>query len=367
MQTSRQMWDIVLQKTIPVRVKVFSKAEAEKGSHVYVHTAQRSTILGLRVDEEQCRRSEEMLKLEHRALHEKETRSKGGITRIQFFLIALVFSFAYYIFPGYLFQILSSLSWLCWLAPKSILVQQLGSGMCGLGIGALGFNWTTISSYLGSPLANPWFASANVAVGFVLVMYVMTPLTYWYNVYNAKTFPIFSSSLFTQNGTKYNTVGVIDVYFQLDKAAYNQYGKLHLSTFFAMTYGLGFAGLSATLVHIFLFHGRFPKQKWIRLIHMPVLLGATAMMPPASSVNYTSWLILAFLSGYVVYRRWPHLWERYNYVLCGGLDAGTAFIAVLLFISLQSKDISVDWWGNNVDGSCPTAKGVIAKGCPAIL
>ncbi|XP_060206369.1 oligopeptide transporter 7-like [Lycium barbarum] len=546
-----------------------------------------------------------------RALHEKETRSKGGTTRIQFFLIALVFSFAYYIFPGYLFQILSSFSWLCWLAPKSISVQQLGSGMRGLGIGALGFDWTTISSYLGSPLASPWFASANVAVGFVLVMYLMTPLTYWYNVYNAKTFPIFSSSLFTQNGTKYNTEGVIDSHFQLDKAAYNQYGKLHLSTFFAMTYGLGFAGLSATLVHVTLFHGRevwsrlreslgclgqekkpdvhtrlmknykqvpkwwfyiilvvnmglilftcqyyletfqlpwwyvllafaiaffftlpigiitattnqqpglniiteyvlgliypgypvanmlfkvygyismsqalsfvydfklghymkippramfmaqilgtfiaiivytitawwlmdtvpnlcdisvlpdnspwqcpqdrvfydasviwgligpkrifgprgvyvninwfflggaiapilvwfahkiFPKQKWIRLIHMPVLLGATAMMPPASSVNYTSWLILAFLSGYVVYRRWPHLWQRYNYVLSGGLDAGTAFIAVLLFIALQSKDISVDWWGNNVDGcplaACPTAKGVIAKGCPATL
>ncbi|XP_015068852.1 oligopeptide transporter 6-like isoform X2 [Solanum pennellii] len=543
-----------------------------------------------------------------RALHEKENRAKGGTTRIQFFLIALVFSFAYYVFPGYLFQMLTSFSWLCWFAPKSIFVQQLGSGMHGLGIGAIGFDWTTISSYLGSPLASPWFATANIGVGFVLVMYFMTPLTYWYNVYNAKTFPIFSSNLYTLNGTKYNTEGVIDPHFQLDYAAYNQYGQLHLSTFFAMTYGLGFAALGAIFVHIFLFHGSevwngfrevfdqrkkldvhtrlmknykqvpmwwftivlvvnmalilficqhyletlqltwwgvllafviafgftlpigiivattnqqpglniiteyvwgymypgfpvanmlfkvygyismaqaltfvydfklghymkippramfmaqmlgtfisiiiytitawwlmgsvpnlcdisvlpanspwqcpqdrvfydasviwgligpkrifgslgvysnvnwfflggaispilvwlaqkiFPKQKWISLIHMPVLLGSTAMMPPASSVNYTSWLIVAFLSGYVVYRRWPHLWERYNYVLSGGLDAGTAFIAVLLFITIQSKDINIDWWGNNIDGcplaACPTAKGVPAKGCPAIM
>ncbi|KAL3373976.1 hypothetical protein AABB24_005774 [Solanum stoloniferum] len=543
-----------------------------------------------------------------RALHEKENRAKGSTTRIQFFLIALVFSFAYYVFPGYLFQMLTSFSWLCWFAPKSIFVQQLGSGMQGLGIGAIGFDWTTISSYLGSPLASPWFATANIGVGFVLVMYFMTPLTYWYNVYKAKTFPIFSSDLYTVNGTEYNTEGVIDPHFQLDYAAYNQYGQLHLSTFFAMTYGLGFAALGAIFVHVFLFHGSevwngfreafdqrkkldvhtrlmkkykqvpmwwfhivlvvnmalifficqhyletfqltwwgvllafviafgftlpigiivattnqqpglniiteyvwgymypgfpvanmlfkvygyismaqalsfvydfklghymkippramfmaqmlgtfisiiiytitawwlmgsvpnlcdvsvlpsnspwkcpqdrvfydasviwgligpkrifgslgvysnvnwfflggaispiivwlaqkiFPKQKWISLIHMPVLLGSTAMMPPASSVNYTSWLIVAFLSGYVVYRRWPHLWERYNYVLSGGLDAGTAFIAVLLFITIQSKDINIDWWGNNIDGcplaACPTAKGVPAKGCPAIL
>lgn len=129
--------------------------------------------------------------------------------------------------------------------------------MHGLGIGAIGFDWTTISSYLGSPLASPWFATANVAVGFILVMYLMTPLTYWYNVYNAKNFPIFSSNLYTRNGTKYNTDGVIDPHFQLDYAAYNQYGQLHLSTFFAMTYGLGFAALGAILVHVFLFHGRY--------------------------------------------------------------------------------------------------------------
>lgn len=115
----------------------------------------------------------------------------------------------------------------------------------------------------------------------------------------------------------------------------------------------------------------FPKQKWISLIHMPVLLGSTAMMPPATSVNYTSWLIIAFLSGYVVYRRWPHLWERYNYVLSGGLDAGTAFMAILMFVTVQSQNINVNWWGNNMDGcplaGCPTAKGVPAEGCPAIL
>ncbi|KAG4118433.1 hypothetical protein ERO13_D11G015700v2 [Gossypium hirsutum] len=540
-----------------------------------------------------------------RALHEKEERPKGGTTLNQFFLLVLICSFAYYVLPGYLFTTLTSFSWVCWLAPKSVLVQQLGSGLNGLGIGSFGIDWATISSYLGSPLASPWFATANIAVGFFLVMYVMTPLTYWFDVYKAKTFPIYSSELFKSNGESYDILSIVNPSFHLDKEVYRQNGRVHLSTFFAMTYGLGFATLTATLFHVLLFDGRelwqqtksafggnkkidihtrlmkkyksvptwwfamilvlnlalilftceyyneslqlpwwgvllacaialfftlpigiiaattnqapglniiteyvigymypehpvanmcfkvygyismvqaltfvsdfklghymkipprsmftaqmvgtlvavfvytitawwlmeeipnlcdtsllphdspwtcpmdrvffdasviwglvgprrifgtegeygnvnwfflggalapflvwlahkaFPDKEWIRLIHMPVLLGATSMMPPASAVNFTSWLLVGFLSGFVVFKYRPEWWKRYNYVLSGGLDAGTAFMTVLLFLTLQSKEIGVSWWGNNGEGCplavCPTAKGVIADGCP---
>lgn len=127
------------------------------------------------------------------------------------------------------------------------------------------------------------------------------------------------------------------------------------------------AGAAAPLL-VWLAAKAFPNQKWIRLIHMPVLLGATSMMPPASAVNFTSWLIVAFLSGYVLYRYRPEWWQKYNYILSGGLDAGTAFVTVLIFFALQSRSLGIDWWGNNVDGcplaACHTAKGVIRPGCP---
>uniref|UniRef100_A0A2N9IS65 Oligopeptide transporter n=1 Tax=Fagus sylvatica TaxID=28930 RepID=A0A2N9IS65_FAGSY len=537
------------------------------------------------------------------ALHEKEKRPKGGVSRIQFFLLVLICSFAYCIVPGYLFLMITSFSWVCWIAPKSVLVNQLGSGLEGLGIGSFGIDWPTISSYLGSPLASPWFATANVAAGFIIILYVMTPINYWSNVYNAKTFPLYSNSLFTSNGSEYDITSIINSKFHLDRANYAQIGPVHLSTFFAFTYGAGFATLTATIMHVLLFsgsdllkqtksafggrtkidihtklmkkyksvptwwfivilvlnialimftcqyyneslqlpwwgvllacaiaifftlpigiitattnqppglniiteyiigymyperpvanmcfkvygyismtqaltflgdfklghymkippramfmaqvvgtliavivytvtawwlmesiphlcdtsrlpegspwtcpmdhvffdasviwglvgprrifgdlgeygnvnlffvggaiapiivwfaHKAFPKQNWIRLIHMPVLLGATAMMPPASAVSFTSWIIVGFLSGYVVFRYKTELWKRYNYVLSGGLDAGTAFMTVLLFLTLGSTQIQ--WWGNDVEGcplaSCPTAKGVVVDGCP---
>ncbi|KAL8532078.1 hypothetical protein ACS0TY_008623 [Phlomoides rotata] len=539
-----------------------------------------------------------------RALHEKEVRARGALTRNQFFLIAFICSFAYYVFPGYLFPKLTSISWLCWIFSSSVLIQQLGSGLHGLGIGAIGLDWSSISSYLGSPLASPWFATANIAVGYFLCMYVVTPITYWLNVYKSKTFPIFSDDLFTSDGQKYNISAIIDSNFHIDLQAYEREGRLYLSTFFAMGYGFSFACLTATIVHVLLFHGRdlwllsksafkekqmdihtklmrnykqvpewwflcvlsvnivgtlllchyyndqlqlpwwgvllacglaflftlpigvitattnqtpglnviteyiigylypgypvanmcfkvygfismkqalvflqdfklghymkipprtmfmaqvvgtlisslvhlgtawwlmdtvpdicdraalpkgspwtcpsdhvfydasviwgligperifgdlgyysavnwsfligavapvlvwvatkaFPNQQWVRLISVPVLLVSIIQMPPATAVNYNSWIIIGFLSGYVSYQYYRDWWSRHNYVLSGALDAGLAFMGVFLYLCLGMEHISLDWWGSTTDGcslaSCPTAKGIVVDGCP---
>ncbi|WCJ32636.1 oligopeptide transporter [Euphorbia peplus] len=543
-----------------------------------------------------------------RALHEKEERRRGRLTRNQFFIVAFVCSFAYYVFPGYLLEKLTSLSWICWIFPASVLAHQLGSGLHGLGIGSIGLDWATVSSYIGSPMASPWFATANVAAGFALIMYVITPIAYWLNIYKAKTFPMFSDGLFTSSGQKYNISAIIDPNFHIDMNMYDQEGPLYLSTNFAMIYGTNFACLAATIVHVSLFHGRdiwqlsksvfqekkmdvhtklmrkyervpewwfllilvltiaatiftceyynnqlqlpwwgvllacalalfftlpigiitattnqtpglnviteytigylypgfpvanicfkvygyismkqaiaflqdfklghymkippkamfmaqvvgtmisaivhlttswwlmgsipdicdrellpagspwtcpgdhvfydasviwgligprrifgdlgyysainwfflggaiapllvwilhksYPKKDWIRLISMPLILSATLNMPPATSVNYITWILVGFGSGFIVYRYYKEWWIRNNYVLSGALDAGLAFMAVLLHFCLGMKDVSLDWWGNvDSDGcslaSCPTAPGVFVNGCPSIL
>nr|GEU52662.1 oligopeptide transporter 7-like [Tanacetum cinerariifolium] len=47
-----------------------------------------------------------------RALHDKDERPKGGLTRNEFFIIAFICNFAYYALPGYLFPMLTSFFWL---------------------------------------------------------------------------------------------------------------------------------------------------------------------------------------------------------------------------------------------------------------
>ncbi|KAI3991976.1 hypothetical protein MKX01_001846 [Papaver californicum] len=536
-----------------------------------------------------------------RALHEKD---EGRTSRAKFFVIALVCSFIWYVVPGYLFTTLTSISWVCWAFSKSVTAQQLGSGMRGLGLGAFSLDWSTVASFLFSPLICPFFAIMNVFAGYVLIIYVAIPCAYWgFNLYNAKTFPIFSSHLFTAKGEIYNISAIVNNKFEIDMPKYEEQGRINLSMFFALTYGFGFATIASTLTHVGFFYGReiyerfrlsykgkmdihtrlmkrypevpnwwfhvllaatiivslllctvlknqvqmpwwgllfscglafiftlpisiitattnqtpglniiteyvmgiilpgkpianvcfktygymsmaqavsflndfklghymkipprsmflvqfigtiiagtinigvawwlltsienicqeellpvnspwtcpgdrvffdasviwglvgprrifgplgnypalnwfflggavgpilvwflhkaFPQQSWIPLINLPVLLGATASMPPATTVNYNSWILVGTIFNFFVFRYRKQWWQRYNYVLSAALDAGVAFMAVLLYFSVSMGNINVDWWGTRGEhcdlARCPTAKGVAVDGCP---
>lgn len=85
----------------------------------------------------------------------------------------------------------------------------------------------------------------------------MIPVAYWgLNLYNAKTFPLFSTDLFDANGQKYNVSAIVNNKFEIDTAAYEAQGRINLSIMFAISYGLGFATIIATLTHVFLFNGK---------------------------------------------------------------------------------------------------------------
>ncbi|XP_075492731.1 oligopeptide transporter 4-like [Primulina tabacum] len=536
-----------------------------------------------------------------RALHEKD---EERMSRAKFFLIVLICSFSWYVVPGYLFPTLSTISWICWIFSKSVTAQQIGSGMRGLGLGAVTLDWTVVASFLFSPLISPFFSIMNILAGYALIIYVAVPVAYWgFDLYGARKFPIFSSHLFTAQGQKYNIATIVNDKFELDVNSYEQQGRIHLSMFFALTYGFGFATIASTLTHVACFYGReiyarfrasykqkedihtrlmkryqdipswwfyvllagtigtslilciflkdqvqipwwgllfacvlafvftlpisiitattnqtpglniiteyimgiiypgrpianvcfktygymsmqqavsflsdfklghymkipprsmfivqfigtivagsvnisvawwlltsiknichddllppgspwtcpsdrvffdasviwglvgpkrifgrlgdyssmnwffvggaigpiivwlfhkaFPNKSWIPLVNLPVLLGATAYMPPATPLNYNSWIIVGTIFNFFIFRYRKKWWQRYNYIFSAAMDAGVAFMAVLLYFSLGIENIGLNWWGAEGEhcplATCPTAKGISVDGCP---
>ncbi|KAH7575516.1 hypothetical protein JRO89_XS02G0130100 [Xanthoceras sorbifolium] len=532
---------------------------------------------------------------------------------------------------GYLIPSLSSISWICWVFSKSVTAQQIGSGMRGLGLGALTVDWTVVASFLFSPLISPFFAIVNVFLGYVLIVYIAIPIAYWgLDLYNAQRFPIFSLHLFTAQGQQYNITAIVNDKFEIDMVKYGEQGRIHLSTVFALTYGFGFATIASTITHVGFFYGReiydrfrasykekedihtrlmrkykdippwwfhvlltvtlavslvlctflkdqvqmpwwgllfaaamafvftlpisiitattnqvlesnemdlldntpnfmigfelniiteyamgliypgrpiangcfkayglisvaqavsflndfklghymkipprsmflvqfigtilagiiniavawwlltsidnvcrdnllppdshwtcprdrvffdvsviwglvgpkrvfgslgnyatmnwfflggaagpvivwifhklFPKQSWIPLINLPVLLGATAMMTPVgatammtpvTAVSYNAWIIVGTSFNFFIFRYRKQWWQRYNYILSAALDAGVAFMAMLLYFSVGTEKKGLDWWGTAGEhcdlATCPTAKGIMVDGCP---
>ncbi|CAN6720565.1 unnamed protein product [Malus baccata var. baccata] len=123
-------------------------------------------------------------------------------------------------------------------------------------------------------------------------------------------------------------------------------------------------------VPIWILTKRFPEKKWISLINIPVITYGCAGMPPATPTNIASWLVTGTIFNYFVFRYRKRWWQKYNYILSAALDAGTAFMGILIFFAFENRHKSVDWWGSELDhcplATCPTAPGIVVKGCPVI-
>ncbi|KAF8552645.1 small oligopeptide transporter, partial [Imleria badia] len=184
--------------------------------------------------------------------------NRGGISRERFFLYACAASMCWYFVPGYLFQALSYFSWVCWIAPDNIVVNQLFGYVSGLGMSSITFDWAQIA-FLGTPLATPWWAEANIAAGFVFVVWFLTPILYYTNTWYSQYLPMWSRTSYDNTGNEYNVSRIINADKSLNLTAYEEYSPLFLSTTFAMSYGLSFASITATLIHSFLY---FRKQIW---------------------------------------------------------------------------------------------------------
>ncbi|KAF7291148.1 OPT oligopeptide transporter [Mycena indigotica] len=231
--------------------------------------------------------------------------SRGGYSREKFFYIAFACAAVWYILPGYLFTALSYFSWVCWIVPDNIVVNQLFGVNYGLAMGLITFDWAQIA-YIGSPLATPWWAEANIAAGFVFFFWILTPALYFSNTWYAKYMPISTGGSFDNTGHSYNVSRILTADKVFDEEKYKAYSPIFLSTTFAISYGLSFASITATITHAFLF---FRKQIWTqarRAMHEQPDIHARlmAVYPQVPEWWYAIIFLTMFVFGVVAIEVW---------------------------------------------------------------
>ncbi|KAG8832746.1 hypothetical protein FRC17_000756 [Serendipita sp. 399] len=186
----------------------------------------------------------------------EDSDRRTGITRFRFFLYVATGAFFWAFIPSFLFQALSYFSWVCWMAPRNITVNNLFGTVTGLGMGFITFDWAQIT-WIGSPLMIPWWAQIHVFIGFVFFYWFLLPILYYKNVWNLAYMPMGAQGSFDRFGQVYDVSRIFNrTTMSFNPDAYNEYSALYLPGPFALIYLLAFAMATCLLVHTLLYHGK---------------------------------------------------------------------------------------------------------------
>jgi OPT family oligopeptide transporter len=151
--------------------------------------------------------------------------------------------------------VLSVFSFVCWIAPNNVVLNQLFGVSNGLGMSVITFDWTQIS-WISSPLMVPWWAEVHMFIGFVLFYWILTPILYYTNVWQLAHFPLMANNPYDRYGNVYNITRVVTSEVTFNDTAYREYSPLYLPAAYAMTYLLAFALSTCVIVHTVLYHGQ---------------------------------------------------------------------------------------------------------------
>jgi len=117
---------------------------------------------------------------------------------------------------------LSSIALLCLVNNKSNTFRVLSSGYKGFGLPNISLDWNAIST--SGPLYQPWWAALNYYIGIAGAMYVVMPLLYFKNVWNATKFPSPIDAALYRNNTfdKFDIAALLKPDSTLDVDLFNK-------------------------------------------------------------------------------------------------------------------------------------------------
>lgn len=127
------------------------------------------------------------------------------------------------------------------------------------------FDWNYIAG-LGSPLWVPLQTLTNSCIGYLLCTLLFMAL-YYGNVWNAQNFPFLAQVLFTDNSTstdyaEWNQTLVLDSNHEISRSALADYGLPNLTATYIAYLITTNMGITATLVHMFLWEYDSIKTGW---------------------------------------------------------------------------------------------------------
>lgn len=144
------------------------------------------------------------------------------------FFGALAFITVWQFLPEYVFPMLSSLSFLCWVAPRNPVANFIGAGIGGMGFLNLSLDWANISNQLLiSPMVVPFWTTVVLTVAFIFNCWILLPAAKWGGL-GEWDHKLMSNRIFLENGTRYPAAALITHDLTINETVYQELGPVYM-------------------------------------------------------------------------------------------------------------------------------------------
>lgn len=229
------------------------------------------------------------------------------VSRLRFFSMVLMSSFAWYWLPGFFAPFLSDFAFLTWITPNNVIINQLFGSSTGLGMVPITFDWNQIAGYIGSPLIPPFFAVGNIFAALIIMFWIVTPILHYSNVWYGRYLPMSDLNSYDRFQKIFDSQRVLSDTNVFDEAKYREYSPLFLPTTFAVGYAMSFASISSTIVHTILFHGREIVYYWRNSRNEPDDVHMRLMKRYKEAPDW--WFAVLFVIFFVMSVLLVHIWD----------------------------------------------------------
>ncbi|KAM0786339.1 hypothetical protein ACM66B_001811 [Microbotryomycetes sp. NB124-2] len=213
----------------------------------------------------------------------KQTRD-----RMRFFSYSFVGIFSWQFLPALIFPTLTSIAVLCLISNSSLVLRTLGSGYDGFGLLDLSLDWSVVGGT--GALYTPWFAQASYFAGFAFNMWIMTPILYFTNWWDARSYdsPL-AAHLYNSTYGRLDVIDLLNPDLSLNEERFAQVEPIRLTPYFALSYGISFAVLTSAVSTVILWHWKdivaaFGRRDQAGDIHVEMLERSYSPIP---NVYYT--------------------------------------------------------------------------------
>lgn len=186
--------------------------------------------------------------------------TSGSTSTMKVFIYCVVGLALWQMLPEFLFPMTSSVAVLCYMAPRSHVVNFIGLGLGGMGFMNLLFDWANITSLV---MLYPYWVQVVQFVAFVCGAWVMLPLAKWTLLVNFK-YGLMLMGLFRSNGQPYPASELITSLLTLNETAYAHYGPVHLGAHRAWNMFFDYAAYASGIAWVLIFGWSKIRKSFLR-------------------------------------------------------------------------------------------------------